>query len=128
MAYCQHCGSEVDHEVNPVEQAARDQVEIARINAERDVAIARLQARMQREELDTVETVTETESDAQVAAAEVEAEIIAAAIESTSTDEAAPLVIEDPGPVEEPADEMTPPEVDEHEHHEGRKRVGLGLW
>lgn len=127
MTYCPHCGNETQREITPEEQAMRDSVRIAEINAERDVAIARLNARMQREVNETVEEVAETEADAQVAAATVEAEVVGAAIEAAAVDEPEPIIIEDAAP-EEPENEMAPPTVDSEEHHESRKRVGLGLW
>lgn len=127
MAYCQNCGNEVEHEVSPEQQALREQVEIARINADRDIAIARLQARQQREELETVETVAETQADAEVESAAVEAEVIGAAIEAAVVDEPEPIIINDV-PAEEPEDDMAPPESDHEEHYDTRKRVGMGLW
>lgn len=127
MAYCPNCGNEIEQEVSAEQQALREQVEIARINADRDVAIARLQARMQREELDTVETVAETQADAQIESAAVEAEVVGAAIETAAVEEPEPIIIEDSAP-EEPVEEMAPPEADHEEHHDTRKRVGLGLW
>lgn len=127
MAYCPNCGNEVDHEISPEERAIRDAVEIARINADRDIQIARLQARQQREELETAEHVAETEAEAEVGAAFAEAEVLATTLEAGVTEEEpAPVIVD--APAEEPEDDMVPPEAEHEEHREGRKRVGLGVW
>ena len=79
MRYCPDCGT--GHECEAATEGRTDpSVEIARINADRDIAVARLAARSAREELETVEEVAEIQADAEVESAVAEAEVVAAAI------------------------------------------------
>ncbi len=126
--FCPDCGTGHDCEAG-TEGRTDPAVEIARINADRDVAVAKLAARQAREELETVEAVTEIEADAQVEAAVTEAEIVGAAIENGGAPEPEPVIIDAPvindddQATEEPPDrEGTPPPEPKH------KAAGLGMW
>lgn len=121
--YCQHCGGEMTPEqiaaaaaaANPAAAAASDEVEIARIQAERDIQVAKIGARTEGDYNDTRVAVAEIEGAAEVGAAEATAEAVAAVVDAQAPDDelaepAEPAVIE--VPAEPPADELAPPEVD----------------
>jgi len=125
---CADCG--LLHDI-PVPAAGPDpSVEIARINAERDKYVARVSARMQRDELDTAEDIAETETEATVAAAAVEGQIIAATLDDGQDEEAEPdpVVIEAPAVDDEIVDEEPPPPADDHSPVPPKKSRGLGFW
>lgn len=128
MRYCPDCGTGHDCEV---EAGTRTDpgVEIARINADRDVAVARLSARMQREELETVEEVAEVQADAEVEAAVAEAEIVGAAIEGGIAPEPEPLIIDAPTAIADAGPDDAPPPVEGSPEPEVKhKPRGLGAW
>ena len=112
MRFCPDCGT--SHECET--EAARGpipEIEIARINADRDKYVARVQARMGREELETAETIAETEAEAEIVSSEAAAEIIASEDEPEETGE--PIVVETaPAPEPEPEPEMVPPVAEPH--------------
>lgn len=115
MPYCQNCGGEVSHVPEVAEAAiiSSDEVEIARINAERDVEVARISAGAVRAELATAETIAETEAEAEVEVAEAEAEVIGAIIaegaEPEPEPEPVPVVMETPEPEADQGAELEPP-------------------
>lgn len=127
---CTECGMLHDAPVS-TESA---EVAIARINAESALAIAKLQARTDVHQVDTIteaeQEIAEIETGAIVAAAAVEGEIIAA---EGDTDPAPtgpdPIILDAPAPVadDEPEDEL-PVADDEHQPTEPRKSRGLGMW
>ena len=117
----------------PAAAAPNPEIEIARINAERDKYVARVQARQVRDELETDEAIAETETEATVAAAAVEAQIIGAALGDGQADETEPepIVIDAPAIDETVVDDDAPPPADEHSPHEPReprKSRGIGFW
>ena len=103
--YCSACG-----QTHGGQAVTDPSIEIARINADRDIAVARLQARQARDGNETAVAVAEVEGDAQVGAAEAVAEVIAA---ETAPE---PVIIEAPEPEPEPdldeLEESEPPEND----------------
>lgn len=129
MAYCPDCGEQlhdcqVEHP-DPAAEAARAEtkaaktytdaeVEVARLNADRDIAVAKIQAGIIKDEV-VVEAVV----------AEAEAEAVAETL-APPEPEPAPIVIEDAGESEpEPTD--IPPAEDEP-HQRQPHKVGLGMW
>ncbi len=124
MAYCPHCGSEVEHEPTPEQREERALVEIERIKAERDVTIARLQSRAMREELETTEHVAEVQADAEVESAVAEAEVIAAGLDAgvEPAPEPQPITIVDDD--QEDQEELPPRE----EHHEPRSKKSTSYF
>jgi len=127
---CQECGVVHDHptpQVNP-------EVEIARINAESALAIAKLQSR-------TDKSVSEIEAESAVEVAEAQAEIMGTVLlaEANATDEVAdevpessPVVVSTPiidsgNDIEEAPE---PPKHDESEDEPKPKKrsFGLGAW
>jgi hypothetical protein len=133
MPFCQHCGNTVD-QLLPAVAAAETvsaEVEIARINAERDVEVAKIAARQDRDWNETRVEVAEIEAVAEVAAAEAEAEVIGEIIAAESGAETAgetgePIVVQVPDaePQEEPVT-GEPPVVDVSAPRE--KKSG-GYW
>lgn len=129
MRYCADCGTGHECEAETAHSGQPPEVEIARINADRDKYVARVQARIAREELDAAEDIAKTEADAEVGAAVAEAAVVAAVIESgTESDPETPPVIAG-APDPEPEPEVEPPPVaDVPEPRERRASRGLGLW
>jgi hypothetical protein len=128
MRYCPDCGTGHDCES---ETGTRTDpgVEIARINADRDVAVARLQARQAREELETVEAVAEVQADAEVEAAVAEAEIVGAAIEAGIEPEPEPVIIDAPEAIADAEPDDAPPAAEGSAPPEPKhKSAGLGMW
>jgi hypothetical protein len=128
MRYCPDCGTSHDCEG---ETGGRTDpaVEIARINADRDVAVAKLGARTERDWNETMVEVAEVEGEAQVAAAVAEAEVVGAAIEAGIEPAPQPVIIDAPEQVLDDAPDDAPPEVEGSEPPEPkRKTVGLGAW
>lgn len=128
MSYCPECGHEVAAQA--ADDAAKSDVEIARINADRDVTIARLQSKAVREENDTTEHVAETEAAADVGVAEAQADGVEAAAEVISGDpepepDGEPIVVE-PLPEAEPEPDAPPPP--EAEHHHAAEKKSPGWW
>jgi hypothetical protein len=120
--YCQHCGNEIEKAPDAIAEAVSADVEIARINAERDVAVERIRARQANAELETAETIAEVEAGAEIASAEVIGEIIAAETQATEEPEPEPepLIITEP-----PADDgldLAPPET----AHRSEPKTGGG--
>ena len=128
MRYCESCGT--GHECE-VETAGRPnpEVEIARINADRDIAVAKLAARQAREELATAEEIAETQAEAEVEATVAEAEVVAAAIEAGIQPEPEPVIIDAPTAIAGDEPDDAPPPVEGSEPPAAkRKNIGLGAW
>jgi len=131
MRYCPDCGT--GHDCTAEAAAAPNpEVEIARINAERDVKVAQIGARESREMNDHFEAVAEIEADAQVETAIAEAEVIGAAIESGAVAEesAEPVIIDVPPAADDggDAEELPPAEGSPAPEPAKRKSIGLGAW
>jgi thioredoxin-like negative regulator of GroEL len=123
MTFCPNCGVPVDGYV-PAQPAEPMEITLARIAADRDVAVARLEASARRAELATEEHVAEVAADAVVEATEAEAasdvaaaEAVAGVIAAEGKPEPEPVIVEAPAPEPEPDD--APPLT---EHHEPRAK------
>jgi len=117
MPYCQHCGGEVDQ--LPAVAAAETvsaEVEIEKIRAEKEIAIARITARQDRDWNETHLEVATIEAEAEVAAAEATAEVIgevlAADDEPAEEPDAEPVIVAD---VPEAEPDLAPPVAESHE-------------
>jgi hypothetical protein len=135
MPYCQHCGGETDQVIvieTPATEAFNAEVEIARINRQADVDIAKIQAGQDRNWNETRETVAVIETEAAVEETAIEAESgveAAEAVADALTDVLAP---EEPDPVtvvsnsdasaEMPSEEP-PPEFDETSEPKSKANV-----
>jgi hypothetical protein len=127
MRYCENCGTGHECEV-ATEGRAIPEVEIARINADRDVAVAKLAARQTRDELATAEDIAETQADAEVEAAVAEAEMVAAAIAAGITPEPEPVIIDAPEAIADEPDDAPPPAEGSEPPAAKHRTVGLGAW
>lgn len=128
--FCSNCGTEVNGA--PVVPAEPVEVTLARLDKERAIEVAKIQARQEREYNETRVEVAEIESAADVAVGEATAEVVAAAIAPDPVTEPDPLVIDAPtldAPPAEPEPEDAPPPAEQGEHEESpRKASGLGMW
>jgi len=128
MRYCPDCGT--GHECEAATEGRTDPaVEIARINAKRDVEIARMEYREAMElaavEADTAVVVTELETAADIAVAE-ETE---PPVEAPADDGNQSIIVE--GPPAEVAPEDAPPPVEEGSEPPApaaKRKSGLGAW
>lgn len=132
MPYCPHCGNPVDQLPGVPVTEDREPVEVtlARIESDRAIAVARIEANARRAEAASAEEIAETEADAKVDAAEAVAEIVTAAGEDEGEDEPDPVEIIAPETViddEDHEDEPPPAEGSPvpSPKHESR---GLGFW
>lgn len=121
--FCPNCGNDVGV-LAPVVPQEPMEVTLARIESERAIEVARIEASATRAELRTAETIAETEAGAQVESATAVAAILTAEDEPAPEPEPEPLVIEAPAPEPEPEPDNSPPPV---EHHEPRAKSG-GWW
>lgn len=118
MPFCQNCGSQVEQlpVIAPAAEAVSAEVEIARINAERDVKVAQINARQEKEWNETHVEIAGIEAEAEVASAEATAEVIgevlAADSEPAEEPEPDPVVVAD---VPEPEPDLSPPVAGQHE-------------
>lgn len=128
MRYCPDCGTGHDCEVEPGTRTD-PQVEIARINADRDVAVAKLSARQDKDWNETRVEVAEVEAAAQVESAVAEAEIVGAALESGIEEQPKPVIIDAPTAIggAEP-DDAPPPAEGSAPPEPKKKAAGLGFW
>lgn len=130
--FCPECGGD-HHEGDRREKSIADrEVEIARINAERDVNVARIQARIVRNELDTAEVIAETEGEAQVETAAAEAAVLGEILNATGDQEPEPVIMNTatvPEPEPDPTDDAAPPPAEDHEAADNKaSHVGFGMW
>ncbi len=128
MKFCPDCGYSHDC-VTGAEGRIDPAVEIARIEAERDIKVAQISARQDKAWNETRVEVAEVEAAAEVESAVAEAEVVAAAIEGGAVPPPEPIVIDAPvinddaGPEDapEPIEGSAPPAP-------SRKASGLGMW
>jgi hypothetical protein len=133
MTYCPECGSAMDGHADDTQTLGRDAVKIAQINAERDIKLARIAAKMNDEDQEVQLAVAETQ------AAVLAAEVQEGAVTGTPDEEppAAPVVVvdstpeqhehEDTAPAPEPADEGSGPAAPpEHSESRGGNRGWFG--
>lgn len=131
--FCPQCGADHHEGERAAEAAAVTEVEIARIQAERDVKVAQINARLARDELETAEVIAETEAEAEVGAAAAEAAVLGELLNAAGDQEPEPVIIDAPPldePEPDPTDDAAPPPVEEHHEPADDKprRRGLGMW
>src|SRR5580658_4963591 len=124
--YCAHCGNPLPEDVKAeehVEEAevlASADVRIAQINADKEIALAKIQAKMLENELVTENAALEAENDVLQDVVSPEPEI-----------EQEPVIVINDVPQEpEPDDATELPVAEDHHESPERKssRVGLGMW
>jgi hypothetical protein len=135
MAYCPNCGSSVeDGQIGPAAaEMASAEVQIARIQCDRDIEVARINARQDKDWNATRLAETEMETEAAVVAAVAEADVLGDVVAaSTAASEPAepPEIINAPqSDVEVPDDSPPPVETEGSEPPAPeRKTIGLGAW
>ena len=123
---CETCGLQHGGAGELPPRPESDEVAIARIQAERDVEVARLAARESREANETMVDVAEVQAAADVAEAEATAEVVGAVLaaeaESDQPPAPDPVIVDAPAP--EPEPDLAPPPA-EPQHHEPKRRP---LW
>jgi hypothetical protein len=132
MAFCPDCGTDHHAGERTAADAVASEVRIAKINADRDIEVARINARLTRNELETAEVIAEIEGEAEVGAAAAEAEVVATILGS-GDQEPEPVIIDAPPlpePEPDPTDDAAPPPAENH-HEPGDdkpRKHGLGMW
>lgn len=126
---CPDCG--LVHDAIVAEEREPVEVTIARINADRDIAVARSGARQEEGWNESRVEVAKIEAKAEVEAAAIEGEVIAAALEASDV-EAEPIDIVAPDMITD-VDidnelEDAPPETEGSPVPEASKPRGLGMW
>lgn len=136
MPYCPNCGNPVTDQLASFERDMPEtvpaDVQIARINADRDIEIARIQARIDKDRHETELAEASIEASTEMVTATAEAEIIGAALEAGASEPPPPAeIINAPEADLEVADDSPPP-VEETEGSQPpapeRKTIGLGAW
>jgi uncharacterized Zn finger protein len=126
---CAECG--LVHDALVAEEREPVEVTIARINADRDIQVARAAARSEADYNDTRIEVARIEAKAEVQAAEVEGEVIAAAIEASDV-EAEPIEIVAPDIINDTdidiEEDAPPPAEGSPVPETSKKSVGFGMW
>lgn len=111
MKYCPECGTGHDCTIS---SGPAPEVEIARINAKRDVEVAKIERGNLRAELETEETIAEIEAIADVEEAEAVAETIGTMLAEPAGDPEPPPDVEPVVVVhEEPEPDIPPPPAGE---------------
>lgn len=133
MPYCPHCGNETEQFIAiapPVADPVDREVEIARINAERDIKVAEIAARQDRNWNETRVEVAGIEAVAEVESAEATAEVIGEvlAIEAGPDAPAEPVIIDAPQAIAEDEPEDAPPETEGSPPPAVKSKIGLGAW
>jgi hypothetical protein len=130
--YCQHCGSPVDQVAEEIAHAAAESeaVTLARIDADRAIQVAKIEAGAVRAEVAVTEAVAEIEADAAVDAAEVQADVIGAAIEASDLPPAEPLEFIAPDIINDVdvVDDDSPPETEGSPVPDAPAKASFGAW
>lgn len=132
--YCPHCGAQTELVIPvapPAAEAVSAEVRIAEINAARDIELAKLAARQDRDWNETRIEVAQIEAEAEVGAAEAEAEVIAAVLTADDQEpepEPEPIVIDAPAVAEDEVIQDAPPASDAPAPEPAKKSLGLGMW
>lgn len=124
---CEGCG--LVHDAIIAEEREPVEVTIARINAERDIAVARANVRQEETYNGTRVEIAKIEAKAEVEAAAIEGEVIAAALEASDVDaEPVEIVAPDIVTTVDTDIEQAPPETDGSPVPDEPKKKGLGMW
>lgn len=136
MPYCPNCGNPVTDQLASFERAMPEtvpaDVQIARIQADRDIELARINRSQEAAWNETRLAETQIEASTEMVTATAEAEIIGAALEAGASEPPPPAeIINAPEADVELADDSPPP-VEETEGSQPpapeRKTIGLGAW
>jgi hypothetical protein len=133
MPYCPNCGNPVDQlpGTADVTEVVSAEVQIARINADRDIRLAELARSSDKDWNETRVEVARVEADADMVAAVAEAEVLGDVVAAgTESPPPAEIVNAPEADVEEVADDAPPPVETEGSEPPTpeRKTIGLGAW
>src|SRR5271156_3705190 len=113
VAFCPNCGEPLDGSLRVVADVDDAAVKIARINADRDIEVARISASLGRAELATEEVVAELETAVAPAVAAGEAAVLGAVLgaqgDAEPEPEAEPVIVNDGPEVAVVEDDAPPP-------------------
>lgn len=130
--FCPECGADHHAEDREAQAAVDREIEIARIHAERDIRVAQISARQDRDWNETRVEVAEIEATADVESAAAEATVVATILGSDGDQDQEPLIIDAPPisePEPDPTDDAAPPPIDDHVPADDKPRKhGLGMW
>lgn len=119
MRYCPDCGDPHECAAESRTDPGRTEVELAKINRQADVEIARIQAAETKTYADADVKIAESEILVEAAAAEGAAEgmlqVIDAVTGPAEPENPETVVVESPAPETEPEPELAPPPVEHHE-------------
>jgi hypothetical protein len=132
MNFCPDCGAPLDGSPRAdLEDAA---VKIARLECERDIEVARINASVARSELATEEAVVEMETEVAPAVAAAEAAVLGAVLgaqEPAEAAEAPETVVVDEAPDAVVVEDDAPPPaeaVEGSEPPEPERKRSIGMW
>jgi hypothetical protein len=135
MPYCPNCGEALgDTPARQLAEIEAAEVKIARINAERDIEVARIGASLGRQELQTEERVTEMETEVAPAVAAAEAAVLGAMLgaegETEPESEGEPIIVDEAPDAVVVEDDAPPPAeaVEGSEPPEPAAKRGIGMW
>lgn len=134
--FCPNCGADLANPLgSPAAEIEAAEVKIARINAERDIEVARISARQDKDWNATRLAETEMETDAELVAATTAATVMGDVLDTVAEGggEEAPEIVN--APVADASDEEVadaPPPPVETEGSEppapAKKSLGIGAW
>lgn len=126
---CPDCG--LPHDSVATEERESDEYRLAKLESETRIKLAQIERSAVRQEVEAAVEVAEVQADAEVEAAVVGGEIVAAALEASDV-EAEPIEIVAPDMVNDiDIDnelEDAPPETEGSPVPEASKARGLGMW
>jgi hypothetical protein len=134
VPYCPNCGEPLGDSPRQLAEVEAAEVKIARINAERDIEVARIGASLGRAELATEETVTEMETEVAPAVAAAEAAVLGAVLGAQEPAEPEPApgtVVVDEAPDAVVVEDDAPPpaeSVEGSEPPEPERKRSIGMW
>ena len=132
--FCPDCGAPQDGSPRAVAEVEDAAVRIARLECERDVEVARINASVARSGMATEEAVVEMETEVAPAVAAAEAAVLGAVLgaqEPAETEEAPDTVVVDEAPDAVVVEDDAPPPaetVEGSEPPEPASKRGIGMW
>jgi hypothetical protein len=134
MNFCPDCGAPLDGSPRAGTDLEDAAVKIARLECERDIEVARIQASVARSGMATEEAVTEMETEVAPAVAAAEAAVLGAVLgaqEPAEPEEGPDTVVVDEAPDAVVVEDDAPPPaetVEGSEPPEPASKRGIGMW
>ena len=132
--FCPDCGAPQDGSARAVAEVEDAAVKIARLECERDIEVARINASVARSGMATEEAVVEMETEVAPAVAAAEAAVLGAVLgaqEPAEDEEAPETVVVDEAPDAVVVEDDAPPPaeaVEGSEPPEPAAKRGIGMW